>query len=578
MNYYTLDSDDGLTMNPGVYYSSDLKDISIFMEREDRLFMKQTLILGNIITMDEKRPFAKAAIAKDGVFAYIGDAEVAKELANADAQVLDYGENFIYPGFLEGHAHGCFAGYRAVGQANLTPVGVCDYAKYREIISEFIGKNPQREIYMAAGWLPSEEYITKSYLDEICPDKPLIMNSADAHSCLLNTKALEWAGVDAEYAKKYGYDLVHVDENGEPDGYLCEGPAFAVIHEVPVTVEEAKTYILAWQDFALAHGLTATAFAGDDLRFPEAEAYHELEEEGLLKLRTYANVIIPDNAEDPKAEIAGIAAARAKYSNEYYNIIGAKVLLDGVIEAHTGWMLEDYFDQPGYHGSERFNDHDKMVELITEANREGLSVHAHSVGNGATHFMLDCIEDAEKITGNMDQRNILAHLQYVTDEDIRRMAETGSIPAVPPLWTPKEPGYYEQEVSIVGQELADKAYPIKSFFDAGASVVFHSDYPVSPTMDVQRSIYMAEKRALPEAGEDTCRNISEAITREQSLRAITINVARQFRQEHRMGSIEFGKLANMTVCDSDFLHDNIEKVLQATIIATIVDGEEVYKA
>ena len=158
------------------------------------------------------------------------------------------------------------------------------------------------------------------------------------------------------------------------------------------------------------------------------------------------------------------------------------------------------------------------------------------------------------------------------------MAETGSIPAVPPLWTPKEPGYYEQEVSIVGQELADKAYPIKSFFDAGASVVFHSDYPVSPTMDVQRSIYMAEKRALPEAGEDTCRNISEAITREQSLRAITINVARQFRQEHRMGSIEFGKLANMTVCDSDFLHDNIEKVLQATIIATIVDGEEVYKA
>ena len=298
----------------------------------------------------------------------------------------------------------------------------------------------------------------------------------------------------------------------------------------------------------------------------------------MLKLRTYANVIIPDNAEDPKAEIAGIAAARAKYSNEYYNIIGAKVLLDGVIEAHTGWMLEDYFDQPGYHGSERFNDHDKMVELITEANREGLSVHAHSVGNGATHFMLDCIEDAEKITGNMDQRNILAHLQYVTDEDIRRMAETGSIPAVPPLWTPKEPGYYEQEVSIVGQELADKAYPIKSFFDAGASVVFHSDYPVSPTMDVQRSIYMAEKRALPEAGEDTCRNISEAITREQSLRAITINVARQFRQEHRMGSIEFGKLANMTVCDSDFLHDNIEKVLQATIIATIVDGEEVYKA
>ena len=544
--------------------------------------MKQTLVFGNIITMDEKRPFAKAVLVKDGKFAYIGDAETAKKLGGSDAEVLDYGEHFIYPGFLEAHAHGCFAGYRAVGQANLVKAGtVTDYPKYREIIKEFIADNPQREIYMASGWIQNDEYVTRSYLDEICPDKPLIMNSADAHSCLLNTKALEWAGIDAEYAKKYGYDLVHVDEKGEPDGNLCENPAFEIIHKVPVTIGEAKVYILAWQDYALAHGITATAFAGDDLRFPESPAYHELEEEGKLKLRTYANVIIPDNPEDPKAEIARVAAERAEYSKEYYRIIGAKVLLDGVVEAHTGWLLKDYIDEPGYHGAERFNDHDKMVELIVEADREGLSIHAHSVGDGATHFMLDCIEDAEKITGDMDQRNILAHLQYVTDEDIRRVAATGTIPAVPPLWSPKEPGVYEQEVSYVGRELADLAYPVRSFYDAGANVVFHSDYPVSPVMDITRSIYMALTRALPEketGGMATQRNPAETITREQALRAMTINVARQFRQEHRMGSIEFGKLANMTVYDSDFLHDDIEKVARARLIATIVDGEVVYKA
>jgi predicted amidohydrolase YtcJ len=93
--------------------------------------MKQTLILGNIITMDKKKPFANAALIKDGVFAYIGNAEEAKKLACADTPVLDYGENFIYPGFLEGHAHGCFAGYRSIGQANLAQVDGCDYAKYR---------------------------------------------------------------------------------------------------------------------------------------------------------------------------------------------------------------------------------------------------------------------------------------------------------------------------------------------------------------------------------------------------------------------------------------------------------------
>ncbi len=540
--------------------------------------MNQTVILGNIITLDEKRPFAKAALVKDGVFAYIGEAEDVKRIADSDAKILDYGENFIYPGFIESHAHGVFAGYRAIGQADLSVVPTTDYAKYSEIIKDFIKKNPQREIYMVAGWIQNEEPINKSYLDEICSDKPVIMNSADAHSCLLNTKALEWAGVDAAYAKEVGYDLVHVDENGEPDGYMCEAPSFKVIRDVPVSVEEAKSYILYWQDFALARGFTATAFAGDDFRFPEAPAYCELENEGKLKLRTYANVIMPDNPEDPKAEIAHVASERAKYSNEYYNIIGAKVFMDGVIESHTGWTLSDYLDQPGYHGVERYNDHDKLVELIVEADKEGLSVHAHSVGDGATHFMLDCIEDAEKITGDLDQRNILAHLQYVTDEDIRRMASTNSIPAVPPLWTPREEGVYDQEVSYVGKELADKAYPIKSFFDAGATVVFHSDYPVSPTMGIPNSIYMAETRASVGKRAETERNLSEAITREQALRAMTINVAYQFHQENRMGTIEYGKIANMTVFDCDFLHDDIEKVAQAKIIATIIDGEEAYKA
>lgn len=94
--------------------------------------MKQTIILGNIITMDEKRPFAKAAIVKNCVFSYIGSVEEAKKLAGADAEVMDYGDNYIYPGFIEGHAHGCFAGYRAVGQANLAQAGLStNYPKYR---------------------------------------------------------------------------------------------------------------------------------------------------------------------------------------------------------------------------------------------------------------------------------------------------------------------------------------------------------------------------------------------------------------------------------------------------------------
>lgn len=531
--------------------------------------------------MTTNAPFQRRLSSKTACFLTSATLKRQKNSPTRASQVLDYGENFIYPGFLESHSHGYLAGYRAIGQANLSQFLSTDYDKYREVIKKFIADNPNSELYMAAGWIENDEYVTKAYLDEIYPDKPLIMQTGGGHSMLLNTKALQWAGIDAQSAKKYGYDLVHVDENGEPDGYICEAPVFDLAKKLPTSIDDAKRYLLAWQDIALENGYTAVADAGVELFSPEIiNAYHELEAEGKLKLRTYAYLLVPDNPESPKAEVSRAVTDRAKYSGEYFHIVGLKTFLDGVTEAHTGWQNEDYLDEPGYHGAERFNDHKKMVELLVEANKEGFSVHVHSEGGGATHFMLNCIEDAEKITGNKDQRNVLAHLHFVTDEDIRRMGATNSIPAVPPLWSPKEPGTYGLEVEYVGRELADQSYPIKSFYDVGANVVFHSDYPVSPMMDVKLSIYTAEKRNYPkESGMITePRNMKEAITREQSLRAMTINVARQWRQENRMGSIEFGKIANMTVFDCDFLHDDIEKVAQAKIIATIIDGEEVYKA
>ena len=545
--------------------------------------MQKSVILGNIITMDARRPTAKAAFVKDGKFAYIGDADEAKKLAGDDAKILDYGENFVYPGFLEAHCHPYLAGDRAVGQANLLEAGIeTDYAKYREIIKEFIAKNPQREVYVAGNWNENDEYVTSAYLDEICSDKPLIMHTSGGHSMLLNTKALEWAGIDAAYAKKMGYDQVHVDKDGNPDGYICEVPVFHLASKLPSSVEYAKEYLLAWQDIAFKNGYTAVGDAGVIIPYAKTDrAYYELEQEGKLKLRTYGYMYLVDNVDNPTAEVARIAEERAKYSGEYFNVFGLKIFLDGVVEAHTGWMIDDYADQPGYHGLERFNDHDKVVELLVAADREGFPVHAHSVGNGATKFLLGCIADAEKITGDLDQRNVLAHLQYVTDEDIKLMGKTSSVPAVAPLWVGKEENTYKMDVDYIGQEMADHNYPIKSFFDAGANVVFHSDYPVSPNIDAVISVFMAETRAFPKAwngGPESERNIAESITREQSLRALTINVARQFKQEHRLGSIEFGKIANMTVCSCDFLHDAIEKIETAKIVATLVDGEEVYKA
>ena len=304
--------------------------------------------------------------------------------------------------------------------------------------------------------------MTKAYLDEICPDKPLIMNTGDGHSMLLNTKALEWAGIDREYAQKLGPDEVHVDEDGEPDGYICEGSVFETVPKLPKTIEDAKKYLLVWQDIALKNGYTAVVDAGVEIAYPgTTQAYYELEQEGKLKMRTYAYLKVPENADDSTGEVARIVADRARYSGECFHVVGIKTFLGGVVEAHTAWQLQDYLDKPGYHGLERFNGHDKLVEFIVAADAEGMSVHVHTVGDGAVHFMLDCKEDAEKVTGDLDQRNIMAHLEFVPDEDIRRMAQAGTVPAVAPLWTGKEPGGYEMEVAYVGQELVDRAKPVQ---------------------------------------------------------------------------------------------------------------------
>lgn len=544
----------------------------------------EKLILGNFTTMDEGKPFAKAMIVADGRIRYVGSVKSAKALCDENTQVMDYGESFIYPGFLEAHAHPMFTGYRAIGQADLTPVVPADPEKYAAVIREFMAKNPDKEAYLAAGWAEDDNpEINASLLDKICPDKSLAMNTAGGHSILLNTKAKEFLGVDASFVKKWEAGLVRVDENGEPIGYLCEAPCVAILASAPISVKEAKEYVLWWQDFAFRNGFTGTSDAGTELIHKNAAAAHEeLQREGKLKLRTYAYLMVKDNVDDPKARIEKIAQYAKENSGEYYDVVGAKVFLDGVTEAHTSWLVEDYKDQPGYHGNERFYDRKKMIELIAEAAKHGLSVHAHSEGDGATGFFLDCVEEAQRKTGITDQRNAAAHLHFVTPEDIQRMADTNTVAVVPPLWTAKIPGMIEQEYSYVGKEKSDKSYPIKSFFDAGAVTVFHSDYPVSPSFNAPLSVYMAVKRLFPAGvregfgGPETRRGIEEAITREQALLAMTKNVARMWHQEDKIGSLEVGKIANMTILDMDLLHEDIEKIPLAKILATVVDGEEVY--
>lgn len=534
--------------------------------------------------MNESQPYAEAVTVVDGKIQYVGSAEEASQYCDDNTQIFDYGDKYIYPGFLESHAHTMFAGYRSIGQANLSQIVPADPEKYKSVIKEFIDKHPEKEIYIATGWTEDQNpAINSALLDEICPDKPLLLNTGSGHSVLLNKKAIERFEVNEDFVNKWGKELVRVDASGNPTGYVCENPAIKILSGIEVSVKDAKDYVLNFQDFAFKNGFTGVCDAGTELMSKNATTAHEeLQSENKLKLRTYAYLMVSDNIDNPSERMEQIAKYAQDHNGEYYNVIGAKVFLDGVLEAHTSWLNSDYLDQPGYHGLERFNDRKKMTELIAAAAYYNLAVHAHSEGNGATKFFLDCIEEAQKISGNKDQRNAIAHLHFVDPEDIQRFGDTNSIAVVPPLWCPKNPVAYDTECKFVGAEKVGQSYPIKSFYDAGVTTTFHTDYPVSPSFSGPMSVYMASKRCIPAGivkgigGPDSVSNANEAITRIQALEGLTKNVAYMWHQEDKLGTLEVGKIANMTILDTDLVHCDIENVPYAQVVATIVDGIEVY--
>lgn len=536
------------------------------------------IIVGHIVTMDENKPVAEAMTVKDGIIQYVGSRRVAEAMSDANTVVMDYGDNYIYPGFLESHAHGAAAGFRMAGQADLGPCNTIEECV--EVMKAWIAEHPDKDVYLGCGWRP---WIISNpdaaSLDAICPDKPMALNSVDGHSMWVNSAMMKQNGIDREYAQKMGAAQVHVDADGNPAGLLTESAANAVIASIQSTVEDYKEYILAWQDFAFAHGYTAATEAGVELASPVTPlAYAALAEEGKLKLRTYAYHLVRDDSDTPDVD-SDIAVEMAEDLNsEYFRVIGLKIFIDGVIEARTGWMLNDYLDEPGYHGLERYSNHDVAVRLIENAGRNGMGVHAHTIGDGAVRFMMDAIAEAETETGNFDQRNILVHLQAVDPEDIRRFGEYNVIAGTASLWVPKSANVLKQEVAYIGAEQAEKSYPIKSFLDAGAVVVSHTDFPVSPVMSIPETVYTGVLRKSPGKGLDTQRGPQEGVTRMDVLKSLTTNVAYLWHMEDRLGSLAPGKVANVTVYDTDFLNAPIEEVPAAKLISTVIDGEEVYSS
>lgn len=541
------------------------------------------LITGNIITMDEDNPYAEAVVVKDGIVEFVGSHKDAEKYCDSKTVVLDYGKNTVYPGFLEGHVHGLEVANRSL-QLDLS--GLDEDPKttmqdFLSCISEYVHENPGQDLYKGAGWTVRDNVQpTAAMLDTICNTAPMILSSVDGHSMWINSVAIEKYHVsDPANIKKYGTDCIRVDNiTGYPTGYISEAAMDLVRPALALTKEEYMNGLLKWQEMAFSYGITgvleaALPVSGSAIQ----EAYLDLVKSGKWKLRSYAVEAIQHATPDSAfyGDLKLIKDHTQQYNTEYFKVYGIKIFIDGVVEAHTAWLLEPYNDDPSYYGLKAFPDVDRIAEAVSYANQNGMIAHFHAIGDAAVRTAVNGIVKSQNETGLKDNRNTIAHLQIVQPEEIVKIGANDIIPVVAPLWVPIEPGYFEHEEAYLGQR-ARKQYPIKSFFDQGCNVTFHTDYPVSPNISMPQTIYCAVKRTSEQYGEAGVLNIDEAVTRQQALEAITVNIAYQLKEENRLGKIKKGFVANMSVCSADFLKDEMSAIFNASTVATIVDGNVVY--
>ncbi len=533
------------------------------------------VIYGNFYTVDKKNPKAEAVAIKDGKFVYVGAAAGVKEYIGKNTKVQRYNNGVIMPGFVDGHAHGHLGGSKMLLMCSLN--GCKTIEKIREKLKDFIAKHPEMERIQGIGWDDATfgaSGPTAAMIDDLT-DKPVSLIDYGHHSYWLNSSAMKLKNITKDTPDVADGVIVR-DAKGNPTGCFREGAKNyfedLVYH---FTVDQYKKAILRYQEVFLPLGLTMTFDPMVNLDYGSEnvmEAYRQLDDEGKLKIRVHGGYqVFADK--NPVADVEHAVRLRKKFKGRRFDIDNIKILLDGVLESRTAYLNEPYSDsKDGYRGMLRF-DTDTLADTVKKANELNITIHIHTIGDGAVTKALDAFEKAASAP---DKRNAITHMQLVKPADIDRMAKLNVVAVANPFWFTKEPDYHVKlSIPYLGKERAEKQYPMKSFFEKGIVVSQATDYPVTTDINPLLGIQSGIMRQVPDKPE-TLLNPKESVTLEQMITAATLNGAYELKCEARLGSIEVGKEADMVALNSDITACTPEKITDAKVLGTMIGGEWVY--
>jgi predicted amidohydrolase YtcJ len=532
---------------------------------------------GPVYTVDAKKPWAQGVAVKGERIVYVGDGVGVKTFIRPHTRVVDPQGKMLLPGFVEGHIH-------PVLGSTLTR-GIDLQFNSKEEVFETLRtqrNNTIGGVIRGFGWRYSVFPSTgprKEDLDAIWPDTPVLLAAIDGHSAWANSKTLAIAGITKDVQDPIpGFSYFQRDpKTGEPTGWLVEVPAILQVLNaaMPFTMDYIAESLDEWLPKASAAGITSIFDAGLQIVPDEAgfQYYTDLAKAGKLPFRVVGCYyhIKPDV--DP---VPLILALKQHYQSEFVSASVLKLNMDGVDSARTAAMLQPYSDKPDMSGDTVLTP--KLLnDIVQRADAQGLDIHVHSIGDRSTRLVLDAFEAAMRANPPRDRRHTIAHCQLIDETDRPRFAKLGVIAEFSAQWAvPDE--YWTKVVSIRwGKARGSDMYPVGSLVRGGARVTFGTDWPAAGNYSTYRPLEAIEvgvtRCELGAVDQDPLPPKEQRITLHEAIYANTLAASHQLRLDHKVGSIEVGKCADLVVLDHNLFETEPHEIHKVKVMLTLMNGK-----
>lgn len=533
---------------------------------------------GAVYTVDAARRWAGAVAVTGDRISAVGTESAVLELTGQSTEVREVPGRLVLPGFQDAHVHPAFGG------RNLLRVNLDDLATveaYLEEIARYARTHPKEPWITGGGWampLFPGGAPRREELDRIVPDRPVFLMNRDLHGAWVNGRALELGGITRDTPDPWDGRIERDAVTGEPSGTLHEGAAYAFRdHIVPSTpASEWREALLLAQRRLHALGITAwqDAWVTPDL----LDAYVGLADAGELSAHVVASLWWDRHRDEEQVD--GLAERALAATRDRLRATTVKIMTDGVVEDCSCALLGPYDDPNGYSADHRglsFVGGGRLRSAVVALDARGLQVHMHAIGDRAVREALDAVEAARAANGQRDARHHVAHLQVVHPEDIPRFRSLGVVANIQPLWACMDPQMSELTLPRLGAERGARQYPFADLLRSGAILAAGSDWPVS-SPDPLREIEVATRRVEPGDLDGEPFLPEQRLTLPQAIAAFTIGSAHVNRDDHRSGSIEVGKRADLAIVDRNLFDPGIGLPSEARVELTIAAGQVVHDA